>query len=98
MERIASDLPDELAAELRRRAAAEMRSVASLVRLAVRELLFGGLDGAVIGQGWAIEEDWRGTWAVREKPGHPGVVERVRLEDGPAAVEERPLASMELRE
>ena len=92
--KISADIPDELARELERRAKTEDRSASSLVRLAVRELLFGASDGAILGRGWKLEEDWRGLWAVREKA--PGLFERVCLEEGPAAVEERPMASMSL--
>jgi hypothetical protein len=96
MVRAATSLPEELAAELDRRAEAEGRSTSSLVRLAVRQLLFGSGDGAVLGRGWRLEEDWRGLWAVREKA--PGVWERVLLEAGPAAVVDRPVASMQVAE
>lgn len=96
-QRVTATLPDQLAAELQWRADVECRSAASIVRLAVRQLLFAS-DGPPLGRGWRLEKDWRGLWATREKPGHPGVVQRVRLEDGPGAEEERPIASMELRE
>ena len=95
MQRVTATIPGEVAVELERRADAEARSVSSLVRLAVRQLLFAG-DGATLGRGWRLEEDWSGLWAVREKS--PGVVERVRLQDGPGAVVERPIESMELRQ
>lgn len=95
MPRVTASIPDEIVTELQRRADAELRSASSLVRLALRQLLFAS-DGASIGRGWKLEEDWAGLWATREKA--PGVVERVRLENGPGSVVERPFASMKVSE
>jgi hypothetical protein len=54
--KISAVLPDELGAALEARAQAEDRSASSLVRLAVRNLLFAN-EGAILGRGWRLEED-----------------------------------------
>jgi hypothetical protein len=90
--KISAVIPDVLAAELERRADAQDRSMSAVVRRAIALYL----EDVRPANGWRVEEDWSGVWAVRDKPGCPGVVERIRLEDGPGAVVERPLASIDV--
>jgi hypothetical protein len=81
--KVSAVIPDALAAELERRARAGDRTLSAEIRRGFAAWVQA--DGAIaLGNGWRLEEDWSGLWAVRDKPGRPG------------AVVERPLASVEV--
>jgi hypothetical protein len=76
MQRVMTNLPDELGTVLR--AKADGRPLSAVIRRAPAYYLE---DVEPVG-GRRLEEDWSGVWAVRDS----GVVERVRVDDGPGAV------------